>query len=152
MGRKERPIHQLIAIAYDDETIAGRAAEEVERCAEDLRLDPDAVAVLTCDRASRCHLTTTRRPGSTSQWSRFWGALLEVLVNGADPAGLDPRFSLRLKGELNPGTSVLLLTGTAAVGERMVETLSPFGGVAVSSPLGDDLPERWGVPGLRFAE
>ncbi len=135
-----------------DETIAGRAAEEVDRCAEDLTLDPDAASVIICDRAGRCHLTTSRNPGATAQWSKFWGALLAVLVDGVDPTGIDPGFRGWLEGELTPGTSVLLLAVTGVIGERLVEMLSPFDGETRTSPLGDDLPERWGVPGLRFPD
>lgn len=47
---KEASVSDLIAIGYDDETTATAAAEEVRRLAQDLIIQPDAVAVIVCDK------------------------------------------------------------------------------------------------------
>jgi|GEM_PF-4596518 len=52
---------ELVAIAYEDETAADRAVEEVGRCAEELLIDPDATAVIVCERDGDCLLTISRR-------------------------------------------------------------------------------------------
>lgn len=98
--------------------------------------------MLICDHDEKLHLTTSRRREATAGWSRFWGALLEALVNGGDWARLDLGFRTWLRGVLRPGTSVLLLAVTEAAGAQAVETLSSFGGESASSPLGDDLLGR----------
>src|SRR5204862_1595678 len=67
---------ELIAIAYAEETIAAQAAAELERRADDLPIDPDAIGVIVCERNGCWQLTTSRHPGATARWSKFWGALL----------------------------------------------------------------------------
>lgn len=81
---------QLIAIAYGDETLAGRAAEEVARCIEELPVEPDATSVVVCERDGSVQLTTSRRPGATEHWSRFWSLRVDAVMNGGPgAAGLD---------------------------------------------------------------
>jgi len=53
----------LIAIGYDDETTAAEAAEEVRRLAQDLIIEPDAVAVIVRSSDGQYHVRT--RHGGT---------------------------------------------------------------------------------------
>lgn len=142
---------QLIAIAYGDETLAGRAAEEVARCVEELPIEPDATSVVICERDASVRLTTSRRPGATASWSRFWSLLVDVVTNG-DPgaAALDRDFSAQLRAALRPGTSALLIATSCK--ETVLEALSPFGGQPIACALPGDLPSRWGVAGLTLED
>jgi len=140
-----------VAIAYEDEILAGRAAAEVGRCAADLALDPDATSVAICERDGGVQLTTSRRSGATAHWSEFWGVLLDAVLNGDSEAdALGREFPARLRRALRPGTSVLLVAPTPGREEALLEVLSPLDGERLTCALPTDLPRRWGVRGLRF--
>ncbi|MBS1677047.1 MAG: hypothetical protein JST08_06650 [Actinobacteria bacterium] len=126
---------ELFAIAYPDDSLAGRAAAEVERCAGELMIDPDAASVVICEHDGSCHLTTSRHPGATARWSEFWGGLLGVLLNAGEPSELDSRFRRTLRERLRPGTSVLLVAVSRLGRARMLEALRPFGGLVLSCDL-----------------
>ena len=70
----------LVAIGYPDETTAAAAAEEAERLARDLIIQPDAIAVVRRDASGKFHTTTSHHPvrGGTS-WGMFWGFLFGLL-------------------------------------------------------------------------
>lgn len=133
----------LIAIAYADETVAGQAAGELERCAEELSLDPDATSVVVCERDGGYHLTSSRRPGATAAWSKFWGSLLGVVVNDGDDGEIDPVFRHQVMVALAPGTSILFVAPGQAGREQVVESVSQFGGTVLCCPLADDLYSRY---------
>jgi uncharacterized membrane protein len=140
---------RLMAITYEDEISAGRAEEEIDRCAEGLLLDPDATSVAICRRDGSVCLTTSRRPDATAQWSEFWGVLVGAVMDEGGEAGpLDDDFSARLRLALVPGTSVLLLAVPAAREAAVLEVLSPLGGREIACVLPPDLPRRWGVDRL----
>ena len=56
----------LIAIGYPDETTATAAADEARRLAQDLIIQPDAIAVIVRDKDGSYHVHTNheRRPVS----------------------------------------------------------------------------------------
>lgn len=140
-----------MAIAYEDEILAGRAAAEVGRCAAELALDPDATSVAICERDGGVQLTTSRRSDATAHWSEFWGVLIDAVLNGDREAdALGREFPARLRCALTPGTSVLLVAPTAGREEALFEALSPLDGERLSCALPSDLPRRWGVRGLCF--
>jgi uncharacterized membrane protein len=129
----------LIAIAYGDETIAGQAAEELERRADELSIDPDAVGVVVFERdGGSCQLTTSRHPGATAAWSKFWGALLGVAMGECEMSGIDLSFREQVKGMLKPGTSVLFIVVGRVSPERAIEALSQYGGTALKCSLAKD--------------
>lgn len=140
-----------MAITYEDEIRAGRAAEEIDRCAEELLIDPDATSVAICGRDGCVELTTSRRPGAIAQWSKFWGVLLGAVMNaGAEAELLDGAFLARLRAALMPQTSVLLLAVSASREAAVLKMLSPLDGAELACSLPDDLPRRWGIVGLSF--
>jgi len=143
---------ELVAIAYEDETVADRAVEEVHRCGGDLLVDPDASSVLVCARDGACHLTISGRAGATTRWPEFWGTLLEVLLSDDAPAAIETPFQRRLLPRLRPGTSILLMAVPCDAKERVLEALSHFEGHALSHRLADDLPGRWTIRDLGFAD
>jgi uncharacterized membrane protein len=141
-----------MAITYEDEIRAGQAAEEIGRCADDLLIDPDATSVAICERDGSVRLTTSRRPGATAHWSKFWGVLLGAVMNGGEASDpLDDDFRARLRLALVPGSSVLLLAVASARRPAVLEVLSPLEGDEIACALADDLPHRWGIDGLSFA-
>lgn len=128
----------LIAIAYAEETIAGQAAEELERCADDLPIDPDAIGVIVCERDASCQLTTSRQPDATAAWSKFWGVLFGVLMGEIESTAIDSEFRDQVKSLLKPGTSMLFIAAERVSPETATEALSQYGGTALSSALADE--------------
>lgn len=129
-----------MAITYEDATRAGRAAEEIDRCAAELLIDPDATAVAICERDGSLQLTTSRRPGATAHWSGFWGVVLAAVMDGDGGAGLlGEDFPARLRLALVPGASALLLAVAASRRPLVLEVLSPLAGAEIACPLPDDL-------------
>ena len=128
----------LIAIAYDEETVAGQAAEELERRADDLRIDPDAIGVIVCERDGSCQLTTSRHPGATAAWSKFWGVLLGAVMGDASVSGIDSAFQSRIKKMLTPGTSLLFVAVDRARPKRATEALSQYGGSGLKCSIAND--------------
>ncbi len=126
---------ELVAITYRDETVADRAIDELWRDAELLAIDPDAAAVLICERDGSCRLTTSRHGGATTHWSAFWGALLEALLEDGRPTTIDAEFRRRLRSLLWPGTSMLLVAAAPAGKRPVLDALSQFGGDVTSCTL-----------------
>lgn len=126
-----RRMHQLVVLAYANETLSGRAAEEVGRCRDDLELDADAIAVAICERDGRITLTTSSTPGVKDRWSRFWGELVAFVVNETDCGPIDPGFAGWLRSELKPTTSALFVAVPPGRGTEILDMLSPFGGTAL---------------------
>jgi uncharacterized membrane protein len=135
----------LIAIAYAEETIAAQAAEELERRADDLSIDPDAVGVIVCERDGSYQLTTSRHPGATAGWSKFWGVLLGVVMGDVEVSGIDPSFRQRIKAKMKPATSILFVVVGRVRPEQAVEALSQYGGTALKCSLANDpgIAELW---------
>jgi uncharacterized membrane protein len=118
----------LIAIAYAEETTADQAAEELGRGADDLPIDPDAIGVIVCERDGSCRLITSRHPGATAAWSKFWGRLLSIAMNEFATSGIDPAFREQIRAALTPGTSILFVVVGRERAERAVEAVSQYGG------------------------
>ena len=55
MSEKGDVMADLIAIGYPDETTADAAAEEARRLAQDLIIQPDAIAVIVRDKDGGYH-------------------------------------------------------------------------------------------------
>jgi uncharacterized membrane protein len=134
----------LIAIAYAEETLAGQAAEELERRADDLPIDPDAIGVIVCERDGSCQLTSSHHPGATAAWSKFWGVLLGVVMGQVEWSGIDPSFRAQIKRTLTPGTSILFVVVGGMRAGRAIEAVSQYGGAALKCPLAKgDMGELW---------
>jgi len=129
---------ELIAIAYTEETIAAQAAAELDRCAAEISLDPDAIAVIVAEKNGNHQLLTSRHPGATAAWSRFWGAIFTLVMNEAEPSDLDLTFRQQVKGMLRPGSSVLLVAVKRVTKETILGTVSQYGGKPLTCPLGTE--------------
>ena len=134
----------LIAIAYEDETTAAQAAEELERRADDLPLDPAAIGVVVCERNGSYQLGATHHPNTSGAWSKFWGVLFGVLMGEIESSAIDSKFRDQIAGLLTPGSS-MLFTAVERVGpEAVLEALSQYGGTALHCPLArDGMVELW---------
>lgn len=146
----------LIVIGYQDEHTAHEAAAEVERLSEDLIIQPDAVAVITCDRKGHYHVTTNHHPvAEHATWGLLWGALFGLLffvpilglaVGGAFGAlfgvlrkvGIDEEFERSVRDLLTPGTSALFLIVDKVTPDKAIEALSRFGGTVLKSSFSKD--------------
>jgi uncharacterized membrane protein len=147
VARHPDQMPELIAIAYSDETLAGQAAAELERCAAELPIDPDAVGVIACERSGSCQLMTSCHPGATAAWSKFWGALIGVVMNEAEPSEIDADFRRRVRAALKPATSVLFVAVGGEVRVEVLEAVSQYGGESFSCALcAEATAGLWGAP------
>lgn len=150
----------LIAIAYPDETTAAAAAQEVERLAADLIIEPDHVAVITRDTSGRYHVTTTHHEvAAGATFGLFWGLLFGVLffipvlgmaVGAALGAltglftklGVDREFAREVRDQLQPGTSALFLVVEKMTGDKAIAALAKFGGTVIKTSLSREAEEE----------
>ncbi|MDQ1631446.1 MAG: hypothetical protein QOJ32_2313 [Frankiaceae bacterium] len=146
----------LIAIGYPDETTAYAAEQEAERLANDLVIQPDALAVITRDKSGKFHVTTNHHMvGGGASYGMFWGLLFGVLffvpvLGMAIGAGLgaltghltknavDKEFEARVRDMLQPGTSALFMVLEKVTPDKAAEGLSQFGGTVLKSSLSND--------------
>lgn len=146
----------LIAIGYDDETTAARAAEAVQRMSEDLIIQPDAVAVIVRDKDGKYKVTTSHHAvGAGATWGMFWGLLFGVLffipvfgmAVGAglgalfgkiEQSGIDKEFQQKVRDLVQPGTSALFLVVEKVTPDKAVAGLQEFGGTVLKSSLSND--------------
>jgi uncharacterized membrane protein len=149
-------VSDLIALGYDDETTAEAAAEEVRRLAEDLIIQPDAMAVIVCDKEGEYHVHTNHHlVGGGATWGMFWGLLFGMLffvpvfgmAIGAglgavfgkiEKSGIDAQFQQQVRDMLRPGTSALFLIVEKVTPDKAVAALSKFGGTVLKSSLSND--------------
>ena len=70
----------LIAIGYPDEATAEAAADEARQLAQDLIIEPDAIAVIVRDSKGDYHVHTHHHlVGRGATWGMWWGLLFGVL-------------------------------------------------------------------------
>jgi uncharacterized membrane protein len=146
----------LIAIGYDDETTAAAAAEEVDRLARDLIIQPDAVAVIVRDKDGKYKVTTNHHSvAGGATYGMFWGLLFGVLffvpvfgmavgaglgalMGKVEKTGVDKAFQDQVRDMVRPGTSALFVVVEKVTPDKAVEGLSRFGGTVLKSSLSKD--------------
>jgi uncharacterized membrane protein len=146
----------LVAIGYPDEATATAAADEAQRLAQDLVLQPDAIATVRRDAKGRFHTTTTNQhvvAGGTG-WGMFWGFLFGLLffvpffgmalgaglgavMGKIEKSGIDREFQSQVRDLLQPGTSALFLIIAHATTDKAVAALSQYGGTVLKSSLSE---------------
>jgi uncharacterized membrane protein len=126
---------EIIAIEFTDETVAGQAAKELERLAEDLPMDPDAIGVFVCERSGKSELMTSCHPTATAAWSKFWGVFFSLVMNESEESGIDLDFRRQVRAMLKPGRSVLLVVIERVGADRILAALSHFEGSVITHPL-----------------
>jgi uncharacterized membrane protein len=145
----------LIAIGYPDEFTASQAADEAQRLAKDLIIQPDAIAEIRRDREGKYHVTTNHHAvGVGTTWGMFWGLLfgmlffvpifgmavgagLGALMGKVEKTGIDKQFQQQVKDMLQPGTSALFLVVEQITPDKAIAGLSRFGGTVLKSSLSE---------------
>ena len=143
----------LIAIGYPDEATATAAAEEAQRLARDLIIQPDANAVITRDQDGGYHVQTNHHAvGAGATWGLFWGFLfgllffipvfgmaigagLGALMGKMAKTSIDKQFQDQVRDMVQPGTSALFLMLEKVTPDKAVEAMSKYGGTVLKTSL-----------------
>ena len=143
----------LIAIGYPDETTATAAAEEARRLAQDLIIQPDAIAVIIRDKDGSYRVQTNHHAvGAGATWGMFWGLLfgllffipvfgmaigagMGALMGKVTKTGIDKQFEDQVRGMIQPGTSALFLMVEKVTPDKAVEAMSKYGGTVLKTSL-----------------
>jgi uncharacterized membrane protein len=144
---------ELVAIGYPDETSALAVEQEAQHLADELIIQPDAIAVVVRHADGKYQVTTNHHAvGSGATWGMFWsvffGLLLFVPVLGMsmgaglgslfgklEQAGIDKEFQAQVRELLTPGASALFLVLEDATADAAVRTLSRYGGTILETSL-----------------
>jgi uncharacterized membrane protein len=144
---------ELIAIGYEDETTALEAAEEAERLAKELIIQPDAIAAIVRTQDGKYKVTTAHHAvGVGATWGMFWGLLFGMLffvpvlgmAVGAgfgalfgklEKMGINKQFQEQVREMLRPGTSALFLVVEKVTPDKAVEAMQKYGGTVLKSSL-----------------
>jgi uncharacterized membrane protein len=146
-------VSTLIAIGYPDETTAAQGADEAERLAADLIIQPDAIAVIRRDTSGKYHVTTNHHAvaGGTT-WGMFWGFLfgllffvpvlgmavgagMGALMGKVEKTGIDKAFQQQVRDMVEPGTSALFMVVEKATPDKAIDALGKYGGTVLKSSL-----------------
>jgi uncharacterized membrane protein len=143
----------LIAIGYNDTTTAHLAGEEAERLAQDLIIEPDAIAVIVRNQDGKYKVTTNHHAvGGGATWGMFWGFLFGLLffipvlgmavgagmgaiMGKITKSGIDKQFESQVRDMLQPGTSALFLVVEKVTPDKAVEGLAQYGGTVLKTSL-----------------
>ena len=143
----------LIAIGYPDMTTGDEAAAEARRLAQDLIIQPDAIAVIVRDEDGTYHTHTSHHPvGTGATWGMFWGLLfgllffipvfgmavgagLGALMGKLAKTSIDKQFQDQVRGMVTPGTSALFLILEKVTPDKAVEAMSKYGGTVLKTSL-----------------
>ena len=143
----------LIAIGYPDEATAEQAADEARRLAQDLIIQPDAIAVIERDAEGKYHTHTTQHAvGAGATWGMFWGMLfgllffvpvfgmaigagLGALMGKITKSGIDRAFQDQVRDMIKPGTSALFLMVEQVTTDKAVDAMSKYGGTVLKTSL-----------------
>jgi len=146
----------LSAIGYPDETPADAAAAEARQIAQDLVIQPDAIAVIVRDKEGEYHTHTSHHMvGGGATWGMFWGMLfgllffvpvlgmavgagMGALMGKVTKSGVDKAFQDQVRGLLQPGTSALFLMVEKVTPDKAVEAMSKYGGTVLKTSLSKD--------------
>ena len=146
----------LVAIGYPDMATAEAAADEARRLAQDLIIQPDAIAVITRDTDGTYHTSTSHHAvGAGATWGMFWGFLfgllffipvigigigagLGALMGKFGKTSIDKQFQDQVRGLLQPGTSALFLMLEKVTPDKAVDAMSKYGGTVLKTSLSKD--------------
>jgi uncharacterized membrane protein len=147
---------ELIAIGYPDEATAELAAQEARHLAQDLIIQPDAIAVIERDAEGKYHVHTSQHAvGAGATWGMFWGLLfgllffvpvlgmavgagMGALMGKITKSGIDREFQNQVRDMIKPGTSALFLMIEKATPDKALEAMSKYGGTVLKTSLSKD--------------
>lgn len=145
----------LIAIGYPDTTTAVQAMDEVGNLAQDLVIQPDAVAAVIRDDSGKFRtITNQHEVGAGATWGMFWGLLFGILffvpvfgmAMGAAFGALGGKiakssiskdFQEQVRAQMQPGTSALFMIVEQMTTDKALDGLSRFGGSVIKTSLSD---------------
>lgn len=151
---------ELIAIGYPDETTALAAEKEAQHLAEELIIQPDAIAAIVRHQDGKYQVTTNHHAvGAGATWGMFWGfffgllffvpvlgmamgAGLGALFGKLEKAGIDREFQEQVRDMLQPGTSALFLVLEKATPDKATAAMSRFGGTVLKTSLSKEAEEK----------
>lgn len=143
----------LIAIGYPDTTTALSAMDEVGRLAQDLVIQPDAVAAVIRGEDGKFRTVTNQHEvGAGATWGMFWGLLFGILffvpifgmAMGAAFGALGGKlakgsigkdFQDQVRAAMQPGTSALFMIVEQMTTDKALAGLSQFGGDVIKTSL-----------------
>jgi uncharacterized membrane protein len=143
----------LVAIGYPDESTAAEAAETAHRLANELIIEPDAIASIRRDRQGKFHVTTSHHAvAGGASYGMFWGLLfgliffvpffgmavgagLGALMGKVADSGIDKEFQQQVRDLVEPGTSALFLIVERVTPDKTIEALREYGGTVLKSSL-----------------
>jgi uncharacterized membrane protein len=160
LGRRDQVTADLIAIGYSDTTTALQAEEEVQRLAQDLVIQPDAVAVIIRSADGKIKtITNHHATGKGATWGMFWGflfgllffipffgiaigAAMGALIGHISKAGIDQAFQNQVREMLQPGTSALFLVVEQMTTDKAIDALSKYGGTVLKTSLSKEAEKQ----------
>lgn len=143
----------LIAIGYDDMTTALSAMDEAESLAQDLVIQPDAIAAIIRNEEGKFKTVTNQHMVSGgATWGMFfgllfgmlffvpifgmaWGAGLGAIMGKMGKSSIDKSFQEQVRAQVKPGTSALFLIVESMTTDKALEGLSKFGGNVIKTSL-----------------
>jgi uncharacterized membrane protein len=146
-------VADLIAIGYPDETTAIEAEHEAQRLADELLIQPDAIAAIVRAKDGKLKVTTNHHTvGDGASYGMIWGLVfgllffvpvfgmaigagLGALLGKLEKSGIDHEFQRQVRDMLQPGTSALFLIVEKVTPEKAVAALSKYGGTVLKSSL-----------------
>jgi uncharacterized membrane protein len=150
----------LIAIGYPDETTALKAEKTAQQLANELIIQPDAIAAIVRDQDGKFKVTTNHHlVGGGASYGMFWGLLfgllffvpffgmaigagLGALMGKLEKSGIDKQFQEQVRDMLQPGTSALFLVVEKVTPDKAVEALKKYGGTVLKSSLSKEAEEE----------
>lgn len=147
---------ELIAIGYDAEQTAVDAMAEVERLAQDLIIETDAVAAIQRHPDGKYKVITNHGPstGGGATWGMFWGLLfgllffipvfgmavgagLGALFGHLEKSTIDKQFQAEVRDMVKPGTSALFLVIEKVTPDKAIAAMQQFGGTVLKTSLSE---------------
>lgn len=146
----------LIAIGYPDTTTAMQAMDEVGVLAQELVIQPDAVAAVVRGEDGKFRtITNQHEVGAGATWGMFWGFLFGILffvpilgmAFGAAfgalggklaKSSIDKQFQEQVREQMQPGTSALFMIVEQMTTDKALAGLSQFGGTVLKTSLSDE--------------
>ena len=150
----------LIAIGYPDMTTADAAADEARRLAQDLIIQPDAIAVIVREEDGSYHVHTNHHlVGGGATWGMFWGLLfgllffipvfgmaigagMGALMGKLTKSSIDKQFQDQVRDMLKPGTSALFLMLEKVTPDKAVDAMSKYGGTVLKTSLSKETEDQ----------
>lgn len=151
---------ELVAIGYPDETSALAAEKDAQHLADELVIQPDAIAAVVRHADGKYQVTTNHHAvDSGASWGMFWGlffglvffvpvlgmamgAGLGALFGKLEQAGIDKEFQSEARAMVRPGTSALFLVLEDETPQSAVRALGRHGATILETCLSNEVEAK----------